>query len=63
MKNIFWLLIIGVAGFKLAASFMNPEDEVTFLSSEINIWMYRAIWLFAGCISIYSLYREKLKLK
>ena len=63
MKNIFWLLIIGVAGFKLTASFMNPEDGVTFLNSDINVWAYRSIWLFAGCIAIYSLYRERQKLK
>jgi len=61
MKNIFSLLIIGVAGFKLAQSFMNPDEVVTFFGTEINIWMYRLIWLAAGLLSVFAIIRDRNK--
>lgn len=59
MKHIFSLLIIGIAGFKLAQSFMNPENATTFLGMDINIWLYRLIWLSAALLSGYSIMRAR----
>lgn len=61
MKNIFSLLIIGVAGFKLAASFLNPDELVTFFGAEVNIWMYRLIWFAAGLLSVYAIIKDRTK--
>lgn len=61
MKNVFSLLIIGVAGFKLSASFMNPEVPVTFFGAVINIWIYRVIWLSAGVLSALAIIKDRNK--
>ena len=61
MKYIFSFLIIGVAGFKLAQSFMNPDDAVVFLGMEMNAWLYRLIWLAAGIFSAISIMKTREK--
>lgn len=61
MKNIFSLIIIAVAGFKLTSSIINPNELVTLFGAEVNIWLYRIIWLSAGLLSVYSIYRERKK--
>jgi uncharacterized YccA/Bax inhibitor family protein len=59
MKHLFSLLIIGIAGFKLTISFMHSDAAVTLFGVEINNWAYRAIWLGAALLSVYSLVRKK----
>jgi hypothetical protein len=61
MKNIFSLVIIGAACFKLTQSFMNPENALQFLGMDVNVWLYRAIWVFAGLFSVYAIIRERAK--
>ena len=59
MKHIFSLLIIGIAGFKLTQSFMNPENANTFLGMDINIWLYRLIWLSAALFSGFAIMKAR----
>lgn len=59
MKNVFSLLIIGVAGFKLVQSFMHPENATIFLGMDTNIWLFRLIWVLAALLSGYSIMRER----
>ena len=61
MKHIFSLLIIGIAGFKLAQSFINPENANSFLGMEMNIWLYRLIWLSAAVFSGFAIFRDRKK--
>lgn len=61
MKNVFSVLLIGVAFFKLTVSILNPNEIVTLFGAEVNIWIYRAIWLFAGLLSVYSINKERNK--
>ena len=59
MKHIFSLLIIGIAFYKLALSFMNPEIATTFLGMDVNIWLYRLIWLSAAIFSALAIFRAR----
>ncbi len=59
MKQVFSLLIIGIAGFKLAQSFVNPENATTFLGMEVNIWLYRLIWLSAALFSGFAIMKAR----
>ena len=61
MKHILSLVVIGIAGFKLAQSFMNPESASQFLGMEMNIWLYRLIWVVAGVLSAFSIIRARNK--
>lgn len=62
MKHILSLLVIGIAGFKLAQSFMNPETASTFLGMDMNIWLYRLIWIAAAIFAGLSIMKSR-KLK
>ncbi|MFT7071725.1 hypothetical protein [Patiriisocius sp. Uisw_017] len=62
-KFILSLLLVALAGFKLTTSIMNPEEAVSLFGGEINVWLYRFIWLVAGLVSVYNIYRENNKLK
>ena len=61
MKYLFSFLIIGVAGFKLAQSFMNPDDLSVFLGMDMNVWVYRLIWVAAGVFSGISIIKTRDK--
>jgi hypothetical protein len=61
MKHILSLIIIGVAGFKIAQSFINPENATAFLGMEMNVWGYRIIWASAAVISGFSIMRGRNK--
>ncbi len=61
MSKIFSLLIIGMACFKLVTSFTNADDVLQFLGMEVNVWLYRAIWIFAGLLSVFAIIRERNK--
>lgn len=62
-KFILSLILVALAGFKLTTSIMNPEEAVLLFGGEINVWLYRFIWLVAGLVSVYTIYRENNKLK
>ena len=59
MKHILSFIIIGVAGYKIAQSFMHPEVATVFLGMEVNVWAFRLIWLLAGVLSGYSILRAR----
>ncbi|EDM44239.1 hypothetical protein SCB49_04400 [unidentified eubacterium SCB49] len=61
MKHIFSLLIIGVACYKVAQSFMHPEITTQFLGMDMNVWAYRLIWTAAAVLSGYSIIKERNK--
>jgi hypothetical protein len=63
MKYFFAIVILFVAGFKLGASFVIADEPAMLFGGEVNIWLYRAVWLFAGCISVYTIIRERNKKK
>ena len=60
-KYVLSIIVIFAAGFKLSASFVNPTETVTLFGAEVNIWMYRIIWLAAGALSVFSIYRARRK--
>lgn len=60
-KYVLSIIVIFAAGFKLSASFVNPTDTATIFGAEVNIWMYRFIWLAAGALSVFSIYRARKK--
>ncbi|MFC7358052.1 hypothetical protein ACFQO1_10155 [Jejudonia soesokkakensis] len=56
------IIIIFAAGFKLSASFVNPLEAVTLFGAEVNIWIYRLVWLAAGALSVFAIYRTRKKI-
>ena len=50
-----------MACFKLVTSFTNADDVLQFLGMEVNVWLYRAIWIFAGLLSVFAIIRERNK--
>lgn len=63
MKNKNWdLVIIIFAILTIGGSFVGNSETTDILGFEMNIWVYRAIWVFI-CTTSFFRYRKKRKLE
>lgn len=51
MKKTWNILFLGVAIFIIIKTFLDNETTHSVIGYEMNIWAYRAIWLFIGVMA------------
>ncbi|QIE59414.1 hypothetical protein G5B37_07500 [Rasiella rasia] len=61
MDKIFSFALLALAGYKVISSFINQLEAGTFFGQEINIWLYRAIWLVVAILAASNLLRKMKK--
>ncbi len=62
MDKIISIALLALAGFKVISSFIQNMEVGNFFGQEINIWLYRGIWLIVGLLATNNLI-QKLKKK
>ena len=62
MDKILSLALLALAGYRIISSFVQEQEFGSLFGLEINIWLYRGIWLLVGVLAINSL-RKKINLK
>ena len=62
MDKILSLALLALAGYRIISSFVQEQEFGSVCGLEINIWLYRGIWLLVGVLAINSL-RKKINLK
>lgn len=60
-KSILHLIIAIIAMVNIIYSFMKVSDTEHFFGIEINIWVYRLIWLGLGALSLLNYLKLKKK--
>ncbi|HBR52777.1 MAG TPA: hypothetical protein EYN07_06435 [Flavobacteriaceae bacterium] len=62
MDKILSFALLALAGYRIISSFVQEQEFGSLFGLEINIWLYRGIWLLVGVLAINSL-RKKINLK
>ena len=58
MDKIISIALLALAGFKIISSFIQNMEVGNFFGQEINIWVYRGIWLVVGLLALNTLIRK-----
>ncbi|RDK89060.1 hypothetical protein [Marinirhabdus gelatinilytica] len=58
MDKILSIALLALAGFKVVSSFMQNQEFGTLFGQEINIWVYRGIWLVVGILAVSSILKK-----
>lgn len=60
MKKIFFIVGIVIALSNVIYSFFGMNDTAKLFGFDINIWMYRLIWLFLAVL-MFKAYKKESK--
>ena len=64
MKNNFWNLLWVLVGIVIIVStFLNGDKTKTLFHVEINIWIYRGVWLLISIGSLITFFKRSKKSK
>ena len=61
MKKYISLIVAVLAGINLVSGFINNQESASIFGVEMNIWLYRGIWLFIGLVSFLDFYKSTKK--
>ncbi len=61
MKKYISLIVAVLAGINLVSGFINNQESASIFGVEMNIWLYRGIWLVIGLVSFLDFYKSTKK--
>ena len=61
MKKYISLIVVVLAGINLVSGFINNQESASIFHVEMNIWLYRGIWVLIGVISFLDFYKATKK--
>ena len=61
MKKYISLIVVVLAGINLVSGFINNQESASIFGVEMNIWLYRGIWILIGVVSFLDFYKATKK--